>query len=965
MGKVGRCILLLWLFLATPLLAGTVYYVATNGNDSYNGLYPTYQGGANGPWRTLAKADHSLSAGDTLKIRGGTYNESPNFSSNGTPGSRITITSYEGETAVIDGGYTLPGGSVYYYLVMVSGDYVTLSNVTIKHSSGSLLALTGDYTYAVNVTGQGSRETGMCAIGIGNVFDGCVMTDNGNGYGVNGQASWGSALGAATGAQNCLIQNCRVYDNRGEGINDFGTPNCTIQDNVVYDNGALGIYIGSASGTIVRRNLVYCTAGARYGPSRGIAISSEGGPDPANFQIINNLCLGNLINLECDSDVTEAKGWLIAYNTFVNSQKPSDWLSGGYNMSIYFRPNLVSFSNSYFKNNIIVEDDSRQVPINTTLPNSHPGFVFANNCWSRTPTAAAVGTGDVIADPLLAKTGSTGAGWLTPEWFKILANSPAKDRAAALSEVTEDFFGTARGSAPDIGAHELASTASSLAASATATPTSGLAPLAVSFTGSASGGTSPYTYKWTFGDGGNSASQNPSHTYSVAGSYTATLSVTDSASAAASSTVNINVTAMAALSANLVASPTSGAAPLAVTFTGTAAGGKSPYTYSWAFGDGGTATSQNPSHIYPAAGSYTATLTVTDSASATASASVAITVASTTAQVSLSVAAETGAPATGQGGTTDPAPGNYSYSKASTVSVKSIPNADYRFSKWGGDIEAAGVFSSAATLSLDFNKSVTATFCAKCADVNGDLKITPADAQAAFDIYLGKISNPTWCELENADVKCDGTRLQPKVTPADAQWILNKYLKKGGLDSDCSGNARAATAASSIVSLSSSPVVMNLSNATLSSGGDILIPVVVESATEIDSFGFDLVFPPSALQFIGLESADLTKDFDQLGANVVAYEPADQDQAGADPADVLVLRVGGYKTNTSQNPASGILVTLVFRGTGKFLDPKALSIVAAYDGLRNASFKSIRFVNWEDDSEVRESRNTSRAGKDR
>src|SRR5256886_13537556 len=35
-------------------------------------------------------------------------------------------------------------------------------------------------------------------------------------------------------------------------------------------------------------------------------------------------------------------------------------------------------------------------------------------------------------------------------------------------------------------------------------------------------------------------------------------------------------------------------------------------SYSWTYGDGGTSTAQNPSHIYGAGGSYTVTLSVTD-----------------------------------------------------------------------------------------------------------------------------------------------------------------------------------------------------------------------------------------------------------------------------------------------------------------------------------------------------------------
>ena len=101
-------------------------------------------------------------------------------------------------------------------------------------------------------------------------------------------------------------------------------------------------------------------------------------------------------------------------------------------MGVYFRPQLASFVNSRFENNIIVEEGAGRVPINTTLASSHAGFTFANNCWNTTPTAAAMGTGDMIADPLLARTGPTGPAWLAAGWFKILDNSPAKDRGVTL-----------------------------------------------------------------------------------------------------------------------------------------------------------------------------------------------------------------------------------------------------------------------------------------------------------------------------------------------------------------------------------------------------------------------------------------------------------------------------------------------------------------------------------------------------
>ncbi len=49
------------------------------------------------------------------------------------------------------------------------------------------------------------------------------------------------------------------------------------------------------------------------------------------------------------------------------------------------------------------------------------------------------------------------------------------------------------------------------------------------FSESSTGGVAPYTYNWDFGDGNTSTLANPSHTYSNAGTYTVTLTVTDDA----------------------------------------------------------------------------------------------------------------------------------------------------------------------------------------------------------------------------------------------------------------------------------------------------------------------------------------------------------------------------------------------------------------------------------------------------
>jgi glucose/arabinose dehydrogenase len=80
-------------------------------------------------------------------------------------------------------------------------------------------------------------------------------------------------------------------------------------------------------------------------------------------------------------------------------------------------------------------------------------------------------------------------------------------------------------------------------AAASANPTSGPAPLTVSF--SSAGSLDPegqsLTYAWTFGDGGTSTAANPTHTYNQAGPYSARLTVSDGVNSTASTPVTISV----------------------------------------------------------------------------------------------------------------------------------------------------------------------------------------------------------------------------------------------------------------------------------------------------------------------------------------------------------------------------------------------------------------------------------------
>ena len=139
------------------------------------------------------------------------------------------------------------------------------------------------------------------------------------------------------------------------------------------------------------------------------------------------------------------------------------------------------------------------------------------------------------------------------------------------------------------------------------TPTNGTAPLTVSFTDLTSG--SVTNWAWDFGDMGISSAQNPSHTYTTAGTYTVLL--TAGGPGGSNTEVKTNYIAVSEPPpvANFSGTPLSGVEPLSVVFTDLSTGGVT--TRSWTFGDTNTSSAQNPNHTYAAAGTYTVTLTAT------------------------------------------------------------------------------------------------------------------------------------------------------------------------------------------------------------------------------------------------------------------------------------------------------------------------------------------------------------------
>jgi PKD repeat protein len=157
-----------------------------------------------------------------------------------------------------------------------------------------------------------------------------------------------------------------------------------------------------------------------------------------------------------------------------------------------------------------------------------------------------------------------------------------------------------------------------------ASPAVGPVPLLVHFSLDGSGGVPPYAVSWSFGDGGVGVGINASHTYVLSGEYEAVATLTDAIGGTVDQSVYVHVTEP--LTAQIIASPAQGTAPLTLNFTAFVGGGAIPYQFQWTFGDGSTALSQSPEHLYSGPGVYQGHLAVTDSVGTVAEANATVTV---------------------------------------------------------------------------------------------------------------------------------------------------------------------------------------------------------------------------------------------------------------------------------------------------------------------------------------------------
>ena len=266
------------------IAAGRVYYVAPGGSDDGPGTIQR-------PWRTIQHAADTLTAGDTVYIRAGTYHERVLPQHSGSPGNEITYAAYPGETAIIDGtSIALPDDLAGLFeiagrsYIRVSGLRVInagpfANNAAILVSDSSHISIENCATFHIASSGIGVWSSQQIVI-RGNTVE---------------QAGLGGGQECITvaGTSDFEVLNNTVTDCQKEGIDaKDGSSNGRITHNTVNRPRAVGIYVDAwdrpTHDIIVSRNLVFGSV-----ESAGFAIASEMGGLLSNIRLENNLACHN------------------------------------------------------------------------------------------------------------------------------------------------------------------------------------------------------------------------------------------------------------------------------------------------------------------------------------------------------------------------------------------------------------------------------------------------------------------------------------------------------------------------------------------------------------------------------------------------------------------------------------------------------------------------------------------------
>jgi len=482
--------------------------------------------------------------------------------------------------------------------------YSDNNNIKGNNAFNNNLAI-GDAGYYFTWTSNGNTISGNKAnsnfngfvvinTAYNNVLENNEANSNSN-YGIHIEQAYNNNITSNTVSQNSVrgisvlganaigntISSNNVNGNTGYGIHVENANNNYITGNSVSSN-VMGINLYNSNNSHVDSNTV------TGNNKKGIQITVSSKDRVSNNTVLNNIEHGIYVsisdNITVFKNTASSSSTGIGFNSSVDniaSSNTMEWNGNGMYLCAKSTNNTIYNNNFY---NVV----------NANCKNA------ACTWYKEIAAGKSIMGGPYVGGNYWAKPDYTGHSQVTPD-----SNEDGIADSAYTQENVVDNYPLV--DYPDI----------LPVASFSTNVTSGTAPLAVQFTDTSQNTTG---WSWDFESNGiaDSTDKNPVHTYSTAGTYTATLTASNENGTDPSEPVTISVTAagtgneteglpVASPSANV----TSGYIPLTVLFTDLS---QNVISRSWDIGNDGTVESTDASFVYEFAsrGDYPVKLTVSN-----------------------------------------------------------------------------------------------------------------------------------------------------------------------------------------------------------------------------------------------------------------------------------------------------------------------------------------------------------------
>ncbi|MCK5272453.1 MAG: discoidin domain-containing protein [Sedimentisphaerales bacterium] len=464
------------MWISSAEVSAVNYYVdATGGNDSWNGNYPSYEGGTNGPWQTISKVNsYNFQTGDNVFFKcGGTWNAKTRLRidwSGLDDANRAVIGAYYMSESNPVIGVNSDGKPVFdgkwdtanehgTTIELYGAHYIIVQDLKLYNSYGyGVRGNYGDLSSHITLRRLGVDYIGSTAIyfhqalGADGIIEYCNVSRSNLKWYLGLNPTWGAAIVIKT--NNTIARYNQVHEGHGEGIN-LGAGdrayNVLVENNFVWATQSVGIYMDGSRDGIVRNNVVLGTTdttyhktwvyGGRTWSPAGIGFNNETTNDSSlRNKVYGNVVIGYSVGINSINKSGEVVGYdnrqLVYNNTFIDNY---------YNINTH----VSELMDTEYRNNLsIIHDDAAAIGSKHVYHNSNMGTTYfpLGNFWSSEPELAGWShPNDIIGDAKLFKT----SGWQNiskpsdidiAQAFALTQGSDAIDTAQDLGDDYAEGF---------------------------------------------------------------------------------------------------------------------------------------------------------------------------------------------------------------------------------------------------------------------------------------------------------------------------------------------------------------------------------------------------------------------------------------------------------------------------------------------------------------------------------------------